>query len=403
VRRIGGEVVPIRRSRGQAPLPIRLPVEAPPSLAVGAELKNTIGVAVGREAWLSQHIGDVGDLATLEALERATVQFTTFFAVAPEVVGVDPHPGYATHAWARRRHGARLEPVQHHHAHVAAVLAEHGIPPGERVLGVAFDGTGFGTDGTVWGGEFLLADLAAAERVRHLAAVPLPGGDSAVTRPATMALSHLWAAGIAWEPSLPCVRALAERERALLRRQLERGVAVVPTSSMGRLFDAVAALLDVRQSITYEAQAAIELEWLADRDDGAHRPTYRFALGAAIDPAPVLRAIVADLAAGVPRPAIAAAFHRAVAAAVVAVADAVAAGGGPRTVALTGGVFQNDRLTTATRSGLEAAGFRVLTHRRVPPNDGGLALGQLAVLAARRDGRPGAAGAAAAAERTRPR
>jgi hydrogenase maturation protein HypF len=384
VRRIGGEVVPIRRSRGDAPLPIALPVDAPPSLALGAELKNTIGVAVGRQAWLSQHIGDVGDLATLAALEQAATQLPRFFDVDPEVVGVDPHPAYATHAWGRRHHRERLEAVQHHHAHIAAVLAEHGRPADEQVVGIAFDGTGYGEDATIWGGEVLLADLATARRVRHLAVVPLPGGDSAVTNPAKMALAHLWAAGIAWDPSLPCVAAFDERDRDLLRRQLERGTAVTPTSSMGRLFDAVSALLGVRQTITYEAQAAIELEWLADRDDGRTPRAYRFPVDPVIDPAPVLRAIVADLAAGLPTPALAAGFHRAVAAAVVEVAAGLAADGGPRTVALSGGVFQNDRLTTATRHGLEHAGFEVLTHRRVPPNDGGLALGQLAVLAARR-------------------
>jgi hydrogenase maturation protein HypF len=389
VRRIGDELVPLRRSRGDAPLPIALPVDAPPTLAVGAELKNTIGVATGRRAWLSQHIGDVGDLATLRALERAVAQLTDFFAIDPEVVAADPHPAYATHAWARRHHRERLATVQHHHAHIAAVLAEHGLPPDEQVLGVAFDGTGFGCDDTVWGGEVLLADLAHAERVRHLAVVPLPGGDSAVTNPARMALAHLWAAGIGWDGDLACVAAVSPQERALLRQQLERGVAVTPTSSMGRLFDAVSALLGVRQAITYEGQAAIELEWLADRWDGAAvAPVYRFPVTPVIDPGPVLAAIVRDLRADVPRAAIAAAFHLAVADAVVAVASEVAAGGGPRTVACSGGVFQNDRLTTATRTGLEEAGFRVLTHRLVPPNDGGLALGQLAVVAARHATRP---------------
>jgi hydrogenase maturation protein HypF len=385
VRSIGGELVPLRRSRGDAPLPIALPVEAPPTLAVGAELKNTIGVATGRRAWLSQHIGDVGDLATLRALERAVTQLTDLFDIAPEVVAHDPHPAYATHAWARRHHRERLEAVQHHHAHVAAVLAEHGVAPDAQVIGVAFDGTGFGCDDTVWGGEVLLADLAHAERIRHLAVVPLPGGDSAVTNPARMALAHLWAAGLPWDEDLPCVAALTATERGLLRQQLERGVAVTPTSSMGRLFDAVAALLDVRQAITYEGQAAIELEWLAGEADPqrGEEPVYRFPVSPVIDPGPVLAAIVRDVRAGVPRPAIAAAFHLAVAAAVVEVAGEVAAAGGPRTVALTGGVFQNDRLTTATRTGLQDAGFDVLTHRLVPPNDGGLALGQLAVVAAR--------------------
>lgn len=423
VREIDGEVVPLRRSRGDAPLPLRLPVHAPPMLAVGAELKNTVGVASGHQAWLSQHIGDLGALETLEAFERATEQLMTFFQIDPEHVAVDPHPSYATHAWARRHHRERLQPVQHHHAHAAALLAEHGLAPDEVALVVAFDGTGYGTDHTVWGGEVLLANQAAAARTAHLATVPLPGGDSAVTNPARMALAQLWAAQIVWDEALPCVAALTQSERDLLGRQLERDVACVPTSSAGRLFDAVSALLGVRQRITYEGQAAIELEWLADAwtqagNPDEQAPRYRFAIGPrdgaadevtgaepmvgeqvgvhapvlVLDPAPVLRAIVADVLAGVDRTAIAAGFHLAVTAAIVAVAEQVAADGGTRTVGLTGGVFQNAWLTTRTRTRLEQRGHTVLTHRLVPPNDGGLAYGQLAAVAARLAGGAGATG-----------
>jgi hydrogenase maturation protein HypF len=413
VREIDDEVVPIRRSRGDAPLPLRLPAHAPAMLAVGAELKNTVGVASGHQAWLSQHIGDLGDLETLQAFERATEQLTRFFQIDPEHVAVDPHPSYATHAWARRHHRERLRPVQHHHAHAAALLAEHGVEPDEVALVVTFDGTGYGTDHTVWGGEVLLASQAAAVRAAHLATVPLPGGDSAVTNPARMALAQLWAAQIDWDEALPCVAALTGAERGLLRRQLERDVACVPTSSAGRLFDAVSALLGVRQRITYEGQAAIELEWLADAWSQAgnadeHAPRYRFAIrpgqaaggpaaaGAptsdervatetpvlVLDPAPVLRAVVADVLGGVDRSAIAAGLHLALTAVIVAVADHVAASGGPRTVGLTGGVFQNAWLTTRTRTRLEQRGHPVLTHRLVPANDGGLAYGQLAAVAA---------------------
>ena len=396
VRVIDGEVVPIRRSRGDCPLPLALPSDAPPTLAVGAELKNTVGVGVGRQAWLSQHIGDLGALETQEAFERATEQLTTFFHVDPTHVAVDPHPGYATHAWARRHHRGRLQEVQHHHAHAAALLAEHGLPPDEVALVAAFDGTGYGEDGTVWGGELLLADQRSSQRVGHLSTVPLPGGDSAVTNPAHMALAALWAAGLPWDEELACVRSLTGGQRRLLRQQLERDVACVPTSSAGRLFDAVSALLGVRQSISYEGQAAIELEWLADaysreRHADTRAPAYRFALRAApqeggpwqLDPAPLLRALVTDLLCGVDRAAIAAGFHLGVADAVVTVADRVSAAGGPRTVGLTGGVFQNAWLTTRTRAALEQEGYRVLTHRLVPPNDGGLAYGQLAAVAAR--------------------
>jgi hydrogenase maturation protein HypF len=387
VREIDGEVVPIRRSRGDAPLPLLLPASAPPSLAVGAELKNTVGIAIGRRAWVSQHVGDMGALESIQAFERTVAGLSRLFDVEPTHVAVDPHPGYATHAWARRHHRTRLVAVQHHHAHVAALLAEHGRPPTEEVLGVAFDGTGFGTDGTVWGGEFLRASQASATRIAHLKPVPLPGGDSAVTNPARMALAHLWAADLDWSEELPCVAALAPEQRRLLARQLERDVACVPTSSMGRLFDAVAALLGVRQTISYEGQAAIELEWLADAHPGpdAAARRYRFAVSDVLDPGPVLRGIVADLAAGVDRTAIAAGFHLAVTQAIVAVADRVAADGGPSTVGLTGGVFQNAWLSARTRAALEANGHRVLTHRTVPANDGGLAFGQLAVVAARHE------------------
>lgn len=396
VRILDGEVVPLRRSRGDAPLPLTLPTDAPPSLAVGAELKNTVGVARGRQAWLSQHLGDLGDLETLRSFERTTGQLADFLEIDPVVVAADPHPAYATHAWARRHHAERLTTVQHHHAHVAALLAEHGLAPDVPVLGFAFDGTGYGPDGTVWGGEVLLADQRGFERLSHLACVPLPGGDSAVTNPARMALAHLWAAGIAWDADLPAVAALDEAQRRLLHAQLERDVACVPTSSMGRLFDAVSALLGVCLDVTYEGQAAIELEW---RTDPAGLPAthhldvltstarYAFEVGAVCDPAPVLRDIVDDLRAGVPIPLIAVGFHDAVVDAVVEVAarcaDRVAAAGTARTVGLTGGVFQNAWLITRTRARLAREGWQVLTHRLVPPNDGGLALGQLAVLAAR--------------------
>ena len=230
---IDGVAVPVRRSRGDAPLPLRLPCDAPPTLAVGAELKNTVGIAAGRQAWLSQHIGDLGSLETQRSFERAGDQLAAFFGIDPEVVAADPHPGYATHGWARRVHGDRLHHVQHHHAHVAALLAEHGAAYDEVAIGVAFDGTGYGPDGTVWGGEVLLADQRASRRVAHLARVPLPGGDSAVANPANMALAHLWAAGIDWDPRLASVSALTVSQRRVLQQQLTRNVACVPTSSMG--------------------------------------------------------------------------------------------------------------------------------------------------------------------------
>jgi len=393
VRMVDGDELPIRRSRGYAPLPVRLPFDAAPALAVGGELKNTFCLVSGRDAWMGQHIGDMGSLETLAAFERSTRQFADMYAVGEAPPVADLHPGYHTRRWAEDRADERAAPlalVQHHHAHVAAVMAEHGLPPGDRVIGWAFDGTGYGTDGAIWGGEGLVAGYDSFERAHHLRYVPLPGGDRAVRRPYRSALAHLWAAGVAWTPDLAPVRAAPVGERTVLRRQLERGVHCAPTSSMGRLFDAVSSLLDVRHVVSYEAQAAIELETAAGdvdaydlTDPAAPAGGYAFAVdGREIDAGPVLRSIVDDLRSGRPVPVVAAAFHGAVAGLIAGLSDGLRRRTGIDRVALTGGVFQNVLLLRLTRAALEARGFRVLTHRVVPPNDGGLALGQAAVARA---------------------
>jgi hydrogenase maturation protein HypF len=382
VREVDGAELPIRRSRGYAPLPVALPVAIPPTLAVGGDLKNTFAVADQKYAWLSQHIGDMDDLATLAAFESAERQLESLTGVKPEVIVADSHPGYRSTAWAHREvRGRPVRSVQHHHAHIAAVMAEHGLDGSQRVLGFAFDGTGYGTDGTVWGGEMLLADYKGFERLAHLKYVPIAGGDASVLRPYRMALSHLQAAGIDWEPDLPPVRACPVDERRVLRHQLDSGVGCVPTSSMGRLFDAVAALAGVRQAVAYEAQAAIELEGLS-RGGGCGATAYAFGIDdnvapVIIDPAPILAAVVADVRACVAPAVIGAKFHRAVADMVVDLAGLEDTGGAP--VALSGGVFQNALLLRLVRDGLHAKGFDVITHRHVPPNDGGIALGQLLV------------------------
>jgi hydrogenase maturation protein HypF len=382
VRVVDGVELPIRRSRGYAPLPIALPIPVPPTLAVGADLKNTMAVAEGRYAWLSQHIGDMDDLATLSAFDSARQHMQELTGVVPEVFVADAHPAYRSTGWARRNADGRpVRTVQHHHAHVAAVMAEHGLDGSQRVLGFAFDGTGYGPDGAVWGGEVLLTDYKDYQRVAQLKYVPLAGGDISVLRPYRMALAHLWAAGLPWDTDLAPARACAADEQRVLRRQLETGLGCAPTSSMGRLFDAVSALVGVRQVVAYEAQAAIELEGLA-RGAGIGTRRYAFAvdssgLPAEIDAAPVLRAVVADLRAGVHAAVIGASFHRAVADLIVEVADAEAAG--TNTVALTGGVFQNALLLRLAREGLQERNFNVISHRLVPPNDGGIALGQLLV------------------------
>jgi hydrogenase maturation protein HypF len=382
VRVVDGEELPIRRSRGYAPLPVALPVSVPPTLAVGADLKNTLAVADRKYAWLSQHIGDMVDLATLTAFGSAERHLEKLTGVAPEVVVTDAHPAYRSTSWAHRNAGDRpVRTVQHHHAHVAAVMAEHGLDGARQVLGFAFDGTGYGSDGAVWGGEVLLANYKGYQRRAQLKYVPLAGGDISVLRPYRMALSHLWAAGVPWEVDLPPVRACPPDERRALAHQLASGLGCVPTSSMGRLFDAVSALVGVRQVVAYEAQAAIELEGLSRETDGG-TTRYRFGVDAAapptmVDAGPVLTAIVRDVREEVPAGVIGARFHRAVADLIVDLT--VAEDPAPQTVALTGGVFQNAMLLRLAREGLAAKGFDVITHRHVPPNDGGIALGQLLV------------------------
>lgn len=374
--------LPIRRSRGYAPLPVALPVPVPPTLAVGGDLKNTMAVADGRYAWLSQHIGDMDDLATLSAFDSAQQHLLALTSVTPEVLVADAHPLYRSTAWAQRNSAGRpVRTVQHHHAHVAAVMAENGLDGSTQVIGFAFDGTGYGSDGAVWGGEVLLANYKGFQRLAHLKYVPLAGGDVSVLRPYRMALAHLRSAGIAWDLDLRPVSACPPHERRALARQLETGFGCAPTSSMGRLFDAVASLIGVRQAVDYEAQAAIELEGVS-RGVDCGPVSYEFGIDssgatALIDPGPTLRAVIRDLRAGASPSVIGARFHRAVADLIIDLACEHADPSRP--VALSGGVFQNALLLQQTLNGLHAEGFQVITHRTVPPNDGGIALGQLMV------------------------
>ncbi len=383
VRLDDGEELPIRRSRGYAPLPVPLPFDSVGLVATGGELKNTFCMAAGRHAWMSQHLGDMGSLDTLQAFERSTGQFTDLYDIEPERIATDAHPGYQTRRWAEHVAGVEVDLVQHHHAHIAAVMVEHGVPVGERVIGFAFDGTGYGIDGAIWGGEVLVCGYDHFERRAHLRYVPLPGGDATIRKPYRAALAHLWAAGIAWSRDLQPVGVASAAELVVIERQLERGVACVPTSSMGRLFDAVSSLLGVRHAVSYEAQAAVELEEWAGAFHGVARP-YSFSIeDDEIDPAPVLRAIVDDLREQLPIGAIAAGFHVAVARLVADSADELRLRTGITKVALGGGVFQNVVLVGLARAELARRRFHVLTHRIVPPNDGGLALGQAAVAAQR--------------------
>ncbi len=378
--------LPLRRSRGYAPLPIRLPFPAGPTLAVGGELKNTFCLAAGNDAFMSQHIGDMGSVETWAAFDRSTHQLAGLYGITAPELAADAHPGYQTKRWAEEASAHPVAEVQHHHAHIASVMVENGVPAGRPVIGIAFDGTGFGTDDTIWGGEVLVAGYERFERVGHLKTVPLPGGDAAVRQPCRTALAHLRAAGIEWAEDLPPVGAVPAQERAVLARQLESGTGCVTTSSMGRLFDAVSSLLGLRHQATYEAEAALSLQWAAEEafDEDVPTPPYRFDLtGTELDPSPVLRELVADLRRGAGTGAMAAGFHGAVAHVIGDAAERQRVRKGIDVVALSGGVFQNALLLGLARRELEARDFRVLTHRIVPPNDGGLALGQAAIAGSR--------------------
>ena len=383
-RFVGGVELPLRRSRGHAPLPVALPFDVDPVLAVGADLKNTCALASGRYAWVSQHIGDLDDLATQAALSASEAHLENLTGVRPDFLVADAHPGYRSSRWAREHAaGRQVRTVQHHHAHVASVMGEHGLGSDETVIGVAFDGTGYGTDGAIWGGEVLVAGYKSFRRAAQLAYVPLAGGDVSVLRPYRMALAHLWAAGISWSEDIPAVAACPEAERGVLAHQLSTGLGCVPTSSMGRLFDAVSSLVGVRHTVDYEAEAAIELESLA-RSVPVAEP-YRFEITAPdggpvlADPAPVLRALVDDVRRGAPAAEIAARFHAGVATLVADLADHERRQTGLDVVVLAGGVFQNAVLLDGSTRLLETRGFEVLRPRLLPPHDGGIALGQILV------------------------
>lgn len=375
----------VRRSRGFAPQPLRLAEPFPvPVLALGGHLKNTFCFGRDAHAFLSHHVGDLDHPAACEGLREGVAHYARLFALRPELLAHDLHPDYRSTALADQFADVPRVGVQHHHAHVVACAAEHGIM--EPVIGVAFDGTGLGTDGAIWGGEFLLVEPHGWHRLAHLDYVALPGGDAAARAPWRMAASHLWAACGADLEHLPIgfVERMPDGEWPLLRQMLERRVACPETSSAGRLFDAVAALLGLRMRAAFEAQAAMELETIAEPSVRSSYPVgfEERGDGWIVDTRPLVRGIVADLAAGRAHADIAGAFHNAVRDLIVEGAERIARRTGVRRVALTGGVFQNALLTERTADALVVRGFEVFLHRRVPCNDGGLALGQ-AVVASR--------------------
>ena len=388
----------MRRARGFVPLAVELQMEAPPLLAVGGHLKSVFALARGRFAYQSQHLGDLESPTGLDFFEESLAHLMRTFEVEPEVVVHDLHPGYLSTTWAKEwahERGLRIIAVQHHHAHVAGCMAEHGLSG--PVIGLALDGTGYGTDGRIWGGEVLICTLDGFERFAHLDYVSMPGGDAAVREPWRMALAHLHAAGFD-VPSNEVVQLLqtSERESRLLTRMIERRVNAPLTSSLGRLFDAAAAVALGRQTVDYEAQAAIELEGIAidepdDTQDGVLGDGYAITLSAGdwerrepakLDVSGLWKRLIEDASSGVAKSKIAARFHAGVAAGFVEAAVAARAATGVAQVALSGGVMHNRRLARLLRAGLEAKGFEVFQHRRVSPGDGGLSYGQAAVAAA---------------------
>lgn len=364
----------LRRARGYAPLPV--PLAAPPLLAVGAHLKNTIAATQGGQAFVSQHIGDLETAAACDAFHQVVASFTNLFSLQPVAVACDLHPDYHSSQFAAAS-GLPIIPVQHHYAHVLACLAENEVAA--PALGVAWDGTGLGSDGTVWGGEFLRVGETDFTRAAHLRAFRLPGGDQAIREPRRSALGVLYAIfgddAFAMDDLTP-VAAFTPREREVLRVMLRRGLNAPVTTSAGRLFDAAAALCGLHQQTRFEGQAAMALEFALPETVGEDAYPLPCA-GEILDWAPLMRALIDDVRARHPLAEIATKFHNALVAGIIVVARQVSE---PR-VALSGGCFQNCCLLERAVTGLRAAGFRPYWHQRIPPNDGGIALGQLAAAA----------------------
>jgi len=377
---VNGQPTVIRRARGYAPFPIRLPFSLKPILACGAELKNTFCLTRDEYAFVSQHIGDMENLETLNHFQRTVDLYQRLFRIRPEIVAYDLHPEYLSTKYARCLGGDKIG-VQHHFAHMASCLAENG----ERgpVIGLAFDGLGFGADGNLWGGEFLVGDYRSFERRAHFEYVPMPGGAAAIQNPWRMALSYLYTflgrEGLMRH--LPIFAQAKEEKIRVILRQIDRQINSPLTSSCGRLFDAVSALLELCVSVSYEGQAAVELEMITDPGEvGAYEFFAEEEEGKEIIRLkPMIEGILRDLEKGTAHPVIAGKFHNTLVRIGVSTCRGIKRRGGPKKVALTGGVFQNRLLSEKMRVALEKAGFLVLLHRRVPCNDGGLSLGQAVI------------------------
>ena len=382
LRVVDGEPVMMRRSRGYAPLPLPMPVPAPrPILAVGAHLKNTFTLADGSEAFVSHHIGDLETLETVQHWEHSLQSLARVLHIQPALVARDLHPQYESSRLAER-YGRDIEVVQHHHAHVAAVAAEHGVS--EPVIGVAFDGTGFGDDGAIWGGEILIADLVSYRRVGHLRYAPLPGGDRAAREGWRAAIGYAHGGGADAEAIVAALSTVDANKMRVVRQQCAARLNAPQASSMGRLFDAAAAILGICTDSRYEGEAAMRLEAAAGTlsSDPIAMPLPQDG-GTSIDPVPLLAALARRRQDGEDPCALAAAFHESVVEATASTVLRLAEREGLQLVALGGGSFQNARLLTALRRRITAAGLRVLLGRHLSPNDGAISYGQAVVAAAR--------------------
>jgi hydrogenase maturation protein HypF len=375
-----GNVLYLRRSRGYAPYPIQLPFATKPTLAVGGELKNTFCLARDQYAFLSHHIGDMENVETYESFERGVEHLSHVFRVKPEIIVHDLHPNYFTTQYAKSS-GIKQIGVQHHHAHIASCMADNSLD-NRQVIGLSFDGTGYGTDGAIWGGEVLLASYADFERFAHLEYLPLAGGDSAIRSPWRIAAGYAHALGIRVD-ALPFLQNIDKQALCILQQQVDKKLNSPAASSMGRLFDAVASLIGIRNDVTYEAQAAIEMEVLAKAFVPDVKP-YPYIVeqtenGTLIRLKELLSAIVQDVCANEFAGMIAARFHKTIAEMAIDICKRARASTGLNEVALSGGVWQNQILLNLVRLGLEQEKFVVYFHKQVPTNDGGLALGQAMV------------------------
>ncbi|WPD22641.1 MAG: carbamoyltransferase HypF [Candidatus Electrothrix scaldis] len=378
----------LRRSRGYAPYPIQLPFTVEPILAVGGQLKNTFCLAEGRQAFLSQHIGDMDEVATCNTFEASVQQAGKLFRIQPKYIAHDLHPQYFTSSYAQResqRNGLPCLAAQHHHAHIAACMADNGLED-RKLIGLAFDGTGYGPDGTIWGGEVLLASYGDFERFAHLQCFPLPGGEAAIRQPWRIAVGATHALGIesAELDDLPFLDHIEPQALSIIRQQVDKQINCPQTSSLGRLFDAAASLIGIRNQVNYEAQAAIELEVLSKSylNSTAPYPADLFSTDGSERIVPLqglFQAIIEDVQRQEPAGLIGARLHHTLAQLAITLCRKAQATTGLQEVALSGGVWQNQILLNLVRQGLEEQGLTVYCHQQVPCNDGGLALGQLAV------------------------